>query len=146
MSAAPITRIVYAAGNEHSPSNPWGRAELAIEASGAARLDQRQAGQHRAWTGTVDAGAVERLHTALLQAGFPTVPPHPVPGGATIRSLSVMRGDTSDSAMIAWHSAKKIGYGEVFEILDSIVRQLSEDTVQWAPSTFPDAVRDVARV
>ncbi len=31
--------IGYSVGNEHNPSDPWGRSELVIQADGSARLD-----------------------------------------------------------------------------------------------------------
>ena len=84
----------YSAGNEHNPGDPWGRSELVIAADGSARLDHhfsrvRAAG---AWTGRVDASALERLWRALDRAGFPAAPTEPFVAGATLRVLTVETG------------------------------------------------------
>jgi hypothetical protein len=140
-------RIAYTAGDEHSPTNPWGRTYLSIEPDGIARLEQRHLGRHRAWTGRVDVATVTRLHDALASVGFPEVPPHPVPGGAAIRTLALIEGDHRRAALVAWHAAKKLpGYAEVFEVLDSIVRQLSEDSLQLGPNKLPPVVTELVRV
>ena len=78
-----------ATGNENAPGDPFGRIELALEDDGRARLDHHHIGRHRAWTGTVDRAQVQAVRGALATAGFPTVPPHQIPGGSTMRELTV---------------------------------------------------------
>jgi hypothetical protein len=142
-----IARIDYSAGNEHAPSNPWGRTDLSIEPDGKASLEHRRLGRYRAWRGSVDAATVTRVHDALAKVGFPDVPPHPVAAGATIRVLTFVEGERQRTAMVAWHAAKDLpGYAEAFEVLDSIVRQLSEDTVPLAANELPPVVTELVRV
>ena len=138
------SRLQYDAGNENSPGNPFGRTELIIDADGHARLVHRRIGSVRSWTGKVLAATLSELWEALGRGGFPDVPQHPIPGGAAMRTLVAQVGDRKLGASVAWHAAKSLpGYSEAFPILDSIVRQLSEDTVKTAPNTLPPVVSDI---
>jgi hypothetical protein len=140
-------RIEYATGLENAPGDPFGRTELVIEPDGAARLEHRHVGRHRAWTGRIDPQVLERLQAALERAGFPNVARHPVPAGATIRTLVAERDGSREGVHVAWHAAKDLpGYDEAFAILDSLVRQMSEDTVKAAPDSLPPAVAELRRV
>ncbi|HET9895784.1 MAG TPA: hypothetical protein VFQ44_12725 [Streptosporangiaceae bacterium] len=69
MTAAP--RIGYGVGNEHNPTDPWGRTELVIHPDGTALLRQffsRKAGVG-SWTGQVEPGTLGSLWAAPDQAG-----------------------------------------------------------------------------
>ncbi len=135
--------IRYRTGNEHNPSDPFGRSELVLHADGTARLDhyfsrRRQTG---AWTGQVDAAAVAALLAALREAGFPA-PPGPggaLPPGATLRTIIVEAGGVSQEASLAWHQAPAHpGYAVAFDILDGVIRQLSGGAVP-----YPSAQRAI---
>jgi hypothetical protein len=143
-------RVTYNVGVETNPGNPFGRSVLAIESDGKVRLDHhtRGGGAKQAWTGRVDPGALDRLWAAIEQSGFPDVPKHPVPAGATIRNLGVERsGAPKQSALVAWHAAAKLpGYAEAFKLLDQIVRQLSGNSVDRVPATTETLVTDIATV
>jgi hypothetical protein len=118
---------VYRAGNEHNPANPFGRAELVIEADGRMRLEHFARGREpRAWTGTIAAAALERLHAALASANFPLVAKHPVPGGAEFRQLAATGADGTRAAIaVEWHAVAQMpGYREAFSILDATIAQL----------------------
>jgi hypothetical protein len=136
----------YSVGNEHNPGDPWGRSELVIQHDGTARLDHhfsrvRTVG---AWTGRVDAAALEALWSALERAGFPTAPTTPLLPGAAPRRLTVDSDGVSEQAMIGYHEASKLpGYAEAFDLLDAIVRQLSNDAVPY-PTSQPTVVHDRA--
>src|SRR3954449_7442200 len=104
----------YHAGNEHNPSDPFGRLELTVDPDGTARLDHYRVGWHKAWGGVIDGGVLKRVSDALERAGFPAVPDHPFPASSTIRRLTV--GDTAVS--IEWHEGAKLdGYAEAFALL-----------------------------
>src|ERR1700751_4990182 len=108
----------YHAGNEHNPSNPFGRHELTVDPDGTARLDHYRVGWHKAWGGMIDGAVLKRVSDALVRAGFPTVPEHPLPASSTRRTLIV--GDTAVD--IEWHAGARLpGYDEAFAILDSLV-------------------------
>src|SRR5436305_470927 len=123
--------LSYSVGNEHSPVDPFGRSELALTPEGGARLDQYTRGRgHQAWTGRVDGEALDRLWAALDRAGFPQVPPLRLVPDATLRILTAERNGVRASASLDYHAAARLpGYDEAFDILDSIIRQLSENTV-----------------
>lgn len=142
-------RLDYDFGNVQNPGNLVGRCELAIELDGAARLEHhaRGGGAHSAWTGRVAPGVLDRLWSALERSGFPAMPPHDIPADSTIRSLGIPSGEASQRVYIEWNAAAKMpGFAEAFAILDSIVRQLSEDNVDYAPAGEPGMVSDVVRV
>ena len=145
MAAFP-TRLDYIAGNENAPGDPFGRTELTLEASGDAKLVHKHRGVHKTWTGKVDAATLQTLWSALEAGGFPNVPKHPVPGGSAMRVLTATVDGKALDAFVAWHAAAKLdGYKDAFPMLDSIVRQLSEDTVHASPNTLPPVVTDIVR-
>jgi hypothetical protein len=139
--------IRYSTGNEHSPADPWGRSELAIEPGGRARLDHyfSRGRPARAWTGQVDAAALAALGAALDEAGFPAVPgPGFLPPDATLRRLVVETGGAAQQASLGWHQTPSLpGYATAFDILDGVIRQLSGETVPYR-STQPQIVGDIA--
>jgi hypothetical protein len=138
----------YTVGNENNPGDPWGRSELVIQPDGTARLDHhfsrvRAVG---AWTGRVEATALETLWSALEQAGFPAAPTKPLLPGAAPRVLVVENDGASERAMIGYHEAAKLpGYAEAFDVLDGVCRQLSDNKVPY-PTTQPTIVSDATEV
>ena len=138
--------IRYSTGNEHSPADPWGRSELAIDPGGRARLDHffSRGRPARAWTGQVDLTALAALRAALHEAGFPAVPgPGLLPPDCTVRHLVVAADGATHQVSLGWHRTPSLaGYATVFDILDGVIRQLSGDTVPY-PSAQPPIVRDI---
>jgi hypothetical protein len=138
----------YSVGNEHNPGDPWGRSELVISDDGSARLNHHfsRSGATRAWTGRVDTAALEALWSALDRAGFPTAPNTPLVPGAAPRQLNVERDGASERALIGYYEASSLpGYAEAFDLLDGIVRQLSQDAVPY-PNSQQTVVHDPAEV
>jgi hypothetical protein len=138
--------LTYRVGNENDPGDPWGRSRLVIQPDGSARLDHvfsriRKAG---AWTGRVDATALEALWSALRQAGFPAAPTTLLITGASPRQLTVEADGVSQYATIGYHEASSLpGYAEAFDLLDAVCRQLSGDAVPY-PTKQPAIVHDAA--
>lgn len=149
----PGRTIRYRVGNEHSPTDPWGRSELVIHPDGTARLDHffsrpGPAGPAGTWTGRVDPAALAQLRSHLARAGFPAVPAAgPLPPDSTIRTLTVEAsgaGDEPEHAHVSWHQAPSLpGYAEAFDLIDAVIRQLSQDAVRY-PAKQPQIVRDIA--
>jgi uncharacterized protein YjbI with pentapeptide repeats len=135
--------IRYSTGNEHSPTDPWGRSELVVHAGGRARLDHffSRGRPARAWTGQVDAAALDALGAALDEAGFPAVPgPGFLPPDSTVRRLVVEADGAARQASLGWHQTPSLpGYATVFDILDGVIRQLSGEAVPYK-STQPPIV------
>src|SRR5262245_658 len=119
-------RIAYSVGSERNPGDPFGRSELVIEPNGDARLEQHTRSGHAAWTGRVLVSALDKLWSALEEAAFPAMPKHRVPAGSAIRKLTIGT-EPARAVYIAYHASDTMpGYRDVFWILDSIIRQLSE--------------------
>lgn len=139
-------RLYYSVGSERSPTDPFGRSQLVIEVDGHARLDQYTRAGRSAWTGTVAASALDKLWAALEEAAFPEMPRHPVPAGSAIRDLNV-GGPDGKSVYIAYHAAETLpGYNAAFWLLDTLIRQLSENTVKAVPASNEKIVDAIARV
>jgi hypothetical protein len=131
----------YSVGNEHNPSDPWGRSELVIHADGSARLDHyfSRGLPPGAWAGQVDAAALREMLAALGQAGFPAVPPAgPLPPGATVRRLTMEADGASRQALVSWHRTPALpGYAAAFDLIDAVIRQLSGDAVPYPTKRGP---------
>ena len=141
--------IRYSVGNEHDPGDPWGRSELVICADGSARLDHHfsRGRQPRAWAGHVDATVTDELLAALDRAGFPAVPPTgPLPPDAALRRLTVESDGAARQALVSWHRAPSLpGYAEAFDLIDTVIRQLSADAVPH-PTKRGQVVHDAVAV
>jgi hypothetical protein len=138
--------IYYSVGSERNPGDPFGRSCLVIQVDGTARLDQYTRAGTSAWTGKVAASALDRLWAALDEAAFPNMPRHPVPAGSAIRDLNV-GGPDGKSVYIAYHAAGTLpGYNTAFHILDTVIRQISEDTVKCVPESTETVVSAIERV
>jgi hypothetical protein len=118
----------YSAGNEHSPTDPWGRSELVIQPDGRARLDHhfsRSRGT-RVWTGRVGAGTLAALWAALVRAGFPAAPRPQLVPDATVCQLTVLAGGVPEQVTMDCGQARSLpGYGDAFGLLDQVIGQLS---------------------
>ena len=127
-------RIEYSVGNKNNLGDPWGGRSLTIEPDGRARLDQDTLGGVFTWTGIAAASALDRLWAALEEADFPAVADHSTPAGSATRALRIGAGAESRVAYIAYHAVDTMpGYGTAFMLLDTIIRQISQDMVKVAP-------------
>lgn len=139
--------MVYQSGTEHAPTDPFGATVLSIYEDGRVELDNRRRGQRRRWRGRIDASNLAELHRTLSEAGFPVVPKHPVPAGSALRKLTVRSPGGEQSILVAWHAADSIpGYKDVFQLLDSVVRQTSQDAIKATPDYIPGLVHDTSAV
>jgi hypothetical protein len=127
--------IRYSVGNEYNPTDPWGRSELVIRPDGSARLDHHfsRGGVSRAWSGHVDAAALDELVAALEQAGFPPFAPVvPFPPDSTLRRLAVETDGVVQRGLVSWDDpAPQPGYAVAFDLIDAVIRQLSGDAVDY---------------
>lgn len=119
-------RIQYRSGNEHNPSDPFGRVELTIEADGAATLEHVWRMGDGAWTGQVDPAAIERIRTALAESPFPDVPREPVAPGSNFRHIEVGSGDDAQYAMLTERQGRNLdGYREAIAVLEALAHHMS---------------------
>jgi hypothetical protein len=123
--------LVYTFGCENDPSSPFGRCMLTLYADGRLELDNRARGQARAWAAAIDGRVLAGLITLLDSAGFPVVPPHQIPPGATRSLLVRTRGQQIQTPPTGFHAARKMpGYGEVYHLLDSLVVGASDGALK----------------
>jgi hypothetical protein len=121
-------------GNENNPADPWGRSELVIHPDGSARLEHHfsRGRGPRAWSGRVDAAALDELLAALEQAGFPPFgPAGPFPPDTTLRWLAVEADGVVRQGLINRDPAPQLGYAVAFDLIDAVIRQLSGDAVDY---------------
>lgn len=142
--------LAYKVGNEHSPTDPWGKSELAIHPDGSCWLSHRfsRGRGRRSWLGRVVPQAMEALSAGLERAGFgQTEPPPPaalVPG-ATLRRLSIDADGPKVTVAVDWHHTSELpGYAEAFDVIDAIIRQLSGETVKYPTQQRGAVVKDAA--
>jgi hypothetical protein len=118
----------YSAGNENSPTDPWGRSELVIQPDGRTRLDHHfsRGRGTRVWTGRVDAATLAALWAALARSGFPAAPRPQLVPDATVRQLTVEAGPVPRQVILEYSQAQSLpGYGEAFGLLDQVIGQLT---------------------
>jgi hypothetical protein len=139
--------LEYRSGSEHSPGDPFGASSLAIALDGSVRLENRSHGRVRVWEATVGPEVLVRLRDRLSRSGFPAVPRFPVPPGASMRVLEVGSEGEAQQVLVPWHATDELpGYRDLFELLDSIVRQASGDEMQATPDFVPGQVAGARRV
>jgi hypothetical protein len=128
-----MERIRYEAGNEHSPTDRFGRVLLDLAGDGTVRLDHFGWDGHRIWTTRVEPAVVDRLGEALHAAGFPEAPRIMPLAGARMRELRVC-GEPAGTVLLPWHDALKLpGYADVFGVLDGLVEDIMAGTPDEAP-------------
>jgi len=125
------TRIEYSSGNRNAPGDPFGEVILSLSADGRARIDNRIATLHRVWEGRVAQATLQRALVLLDRAGFPRVAAHPIPAGSSLRVVRITSGgEETRNLPIAWHATSSMPeYREAFQLLDSIVVELSQKTL-----------------
>jgi hypothetical protein len=142
-------RLSYMVGNVHNPGNPFGRSELSIEPDGQTRLVHfpRGGGPASMWTARTAPAVLEAMWTGLDQAGFPAVPKHAIPGGATMRALAMEETSGAlQSVMVEWNAGTKLpGYTETFKLLDQVIRQITADAVKRVPAVTEVLVTEIAK-
>jgi hypothetical protein len=136
--------IDYTIGNEHSPTDPFGRIVLHIGLDGAATLELHSRTGGGQWAGQVGNAQIERIMAALDRANFPSVPHHLAPADSALRSLTVtMAGDEEHVVMTEKLGKELEGYKEAFAILDSLAVQVSSGAYKGAKDTVEPSVSNV---
>jgi len=153
MAALPRTvsanlRVTYEVGNENNPSNPWGRRLLEMGGEGGARLEHfGVTGDSRVWQGRVAVEVLSSLLESLSRASFPDVARKMPPPGAGMVDLRVQSESYDERAFMPCSQADELpGYRDAFRTLDSIVRQLSEGSLEATPDFVPGLVTGVTLV
>ncbi|HEY8641704.1 MAG TPA: hypothetical protein VIO84_02945 [Candidatus Dormibacteraeota bacterium] len=141
--------IRYRAGSEYAPDDPFGRTLLWLHRDGRARLGNWHRGNSRAWSGHVDTTVLGQVVAHLQAGGFPDAKPLSLVPGATfeIRILTDSPRSKPDPLTVGDNThSRNPDYRAAIVLLDSVVRQLSQDTIPVgaAPTrTLVDGVRGI---
>jgi hypothetical protein len=114
--------IGFTIGNEHNPSDPFGRVVISIGDDDRVTLEHFSRAGNATYTADLSPGVREEITSALARGGFPEVPPHQIPAGGAIRRLDV---DGQSASMYDDFGKSLDGYKEAFAILDSLTLQLT---------------------
>jgi hypothetical protein len=122
----PHNVLWFTIGNEHNPGDPFGRVVLTIDDANHLVLEHYARQGNSSCTADVGAGVVDDIRAALARGGFPQVPRHQIPAGATMRQLELVTDGEPQYAMVEDFFGKQLeGYRDAFAILDSLTLQLT---------------------
>ena len=113
--------FTYQAGSEFAPNDPFGQETLTFTADGGFTYTRRKQGQSWQRQGQADPAVLASIEADLAAAGFPVVPPHSIPPGASLVTLS----RTDERAAMDYYKGRKFdGYGPVIRRCDAWMRWL----------------------
>jgi hypothetical protein len=118
--------IRFTHGNEHNPADPFGRVVITIGDDDVVTLEHFTRQGNATHTADLGPGVTDEIKAALARGGFPEVPPHEIPGGASLRRLDIVTDGGSEHATVEDFFGKQLeGYQDAFAILDSLTLQLT---------------------
>lgn len=110
--------LYYSVGNEHSPTDPWGRSELLIDESVHLEHHFSRVRRSATWAGDLSVAVATAVWAAFDRSAFPVTP-----GGSVVPDTAFARLTVDGTTVLVPHDAA--GYAELFDLLDGIVRQVS---------------------
>ena len=125
---SPGRRVWSTIGNEHNPTDPFGRIVLTIDEDDHGRVEHfpGYGGGGGTWTGDVPPGFVDELRAELDRGGDPDALRQPIPPDGTIRQIEIVTDDVPRSWMFYDGFARKLdGYKEACALLDGLAHRLS---------------------
>jgi hypothetical protein len=130
--------VSYQTGNEHNPTDRFGRVRLELAADGQLRVEHyRWLGGRAVWTAVAPSTIVDRLGAALVKAGFPAAErsvPYP---DDRMRRLTVT-GAPAGELVLPWDDPAKLpGYADAFELLDGLITVVSGVDMSVSPPDLP---------
>jgi hypothetical protein len=122
----PRTVLWFTIGNEHNPGDPFGRVVLTIDAGHHATLEHYARQGNATYTADLGPGVTDEIRAALARSGFPDVPRHQIPAGASLRQLELVTDHDPQYAIVEDRFGMELeGYKDAFAILDSLTLQLT---------------------
>ncbi|HLU62252.1 MAG TPA: hypothetical protein VKZ99_07870 [Gammaproteobacteria bacterium] len=119
--------IIYCSGSEWAPDDPWGREVLRVESGGAFEYENRHRGSGKRVEGVINAGQLREIGAHFVVAGYPAVPEHDIPPGASVISFDVEGRGARHRLQMDYYAAKKFpGYRELllrFERWTQVLRE-----------------------
>jgi len=128
-----IDTIAFEEGDEFAPDAPWGAERLTLSSGGAFTYERRHLGSTEGCRGTVDLAIVRRIEELIAAAGFPQIPDHRLPPGASAVTLTVMTPDVEPTSLTfdRYFAEKVPGYGDLVDVLAGLDAALrSKDPAQ----------------
>lgn len=125
--------IAFDEGDEFAPDAPWGAERLTLSSGGAFTYERRHLGSTEGCRGTVDLAIVRRIEGLIAAAGFPQIPDHRLPPGASAVTLTVMTPDVEPTSLTfdRYFGEKVPGYRELVDALAGLNAALrSKDPAQ----------------
>lgn len=107
--------LIFEIGSEFAPDAPWGSDHLRLRDDGTVRYENRDHGRLRVSAGSLSRDRVARVFAALDASGFPKLPEHRIPPGASLAQLTVVDRGRSDSQRFHYYFAE--GLSEYEDLL-----------------------------
>lgn len=139
-------RLTYTIPSEQSPDEHY---KLALRPYGQARLDYHTAGLHHVWVGEVDPTVISQILTALRMASFPAVPALPawtVPNSVITHIDIAVTGLEAGCQLELQEGNSDSACRTALQLLQSIVAQLSEESISQAQNQLAPVVKEVRKI
>ncbi len=139
-------RLTYTIPAEQSPEEHY---KLALRPYGQARLDYHAAGLHHVWVGEIESSVVGQILSALRMAGFPAVPTLPawtVPNSLITRIDMAVTGLEASCQIELQDGNSDSACRTALQLLQSIVAQLSEESVSLAQNQLAPVVKEFRKI
>lgn len=119
--------LIIKFGSEWAPDSRTGLHVLRLGADGRFEYENRQRGEEKKSSGSLEPGVLREVDQWLGASGFPAVPAHNIPPGSSLVELAVERDAGSETARMDYFAALKFpGYADLVRSLKSWTAWLQE--------------------
>lgn len=132
-SVSIVETIAFDEGDEFAPDAPWGAERLTLSGGGAFKYERRHRGSTEGCRGTVDLAVIRRIEGLIAAAGFPQIPDHRLPPGASAVTLTVVAPGMEPTSLTfhRYFAARVPGYRDLVDALAGLNAALrSKDPAQ----------------
>ena len=130
------TMMIFEVGSENAPDSRWGMDHWTFHRDGRFTYENRSRGHVlRTRTGRIEGSIVDQMARELEEAGFPSVPKHPmVPGGDYVRIIAKDQGGDLMAFMSGLEAERFKGYGRLLTRIAEWSRYLRADASTSLPT------------
>jgi hypothetical protein len=135
------SRFEYEIGNEHSPTDPFGRQHVVVFSGDRFEYTvYKKQGRLERLSGSLRAGSFKTLCEHLAESAFPNIDHSPIPmGGAYAAYRLEVEGNTLETRLVYPNTARsEPGLSALQPLMDQLTRAFSDGDVQqseWIAST-----------